>query len=375
MPLVDKVEDSGLFGDFDLPEDDVEKESEESQQQDDTPPEEPEETPQDEPEIQDETEEEPSEEDLEEEPEQDPDQEADEEETPDEEEEELPSVAEEVQEVTGLELDGDYEDSVEGISKMIMDAGEELANSQIENLMEEYPDVGQYLQFRANGGDPDEYRDTFFNSEGWSGVEIREDDATQQENIVRARLQEEGYDEEDIDETVEEYKSAGILESEARRSKKRLENLEQQQQEELLEKQEERAKERQREQQEFLNEVETTVQENTDFNGIGLPETKKDDFLEYLTEPVDDEGNTQYALDTMSAGVEDQIAMALMSFYGFDISDLIQREASSENAKSLRERLSRGGKKKPSDKSKTRQKSKSDEVDFDALSTDVGNLT
>lgn len=378
MPLVDKVESDSPFGNFDLPEEEVEEAPGDPDPQEESPPEAPEDLPIDDPDAQDETEEEPSEEELEEEEaEQDPDRDLDEdsEDREGSEEEDAPSVVEEIQKVAGLELDGEYEDSIEGLSRLIVDAGEELATGQIDGLMEEYPDVGQYLQFRANGGAPEEYREAFFNTDRWASVEVREDDDAQQESIVRTRLQEEGYDEDDIDDTVEEYKSAGILESEARRSKKRLRALEEEQQEELLEQQREEAEARQREQQAFLNEVESTVQENAQFNGIGLPETRKEDFLEYLTVPADEEGNTQYALDTMDAGIEDQIAMALMSFYGFDISDLIQREASSESAKSLRERLSKGGKKKPSDKSKTRQRSKSDEIDLDSLETNVGELT
>lgn len=374
MPLVDQVETDGMFGSFDLPEEEVEEE-----------PTDPEDEPQDlEEELpEDDLQEDPEEveENPEEEPEDDPEEEESGEEDPegeedtDEPEEEATPVVEEIQTQTGLDLDGEYEDSIDGISKMIVDAGEEMANQQIEQIMEQYPDVGQYLQYRAQGGDPEEFQETFFNNEGWQNVEVREDDQSQQETIVRSRLREEGYEEDEIEDTVADYKTAGILESEARRSIKRLQKIEQDQQEKLLAEQEERAKAAKKEKQEFLDDVTNTIQENKEFNGIGIPETEKGDFIEYLTQPVDEQGNTQYALDTMQAEMNDQIAMALMSYYGFDLSDLIERKASSESAKSLRDRLSKAnGKKTPTDKSKTTEKSKSDDINLDALKTNVGDL-
>lgn len=382
MPLVDQVETDGMFGSFDLPEEEVEEEPTDPEND----PENLEEELQEEAaqgDVQEETPDQP-EEDLE----TDPDAEAEAEEDDDSEpqpedaeeevedaEKDATPVVEEIKTRTGLDLDEEYDDTVDGISKMIVDAGEEMANQQIEQIMNEYPDVGKYLQYRAQGGDPEEFQNTFFNSDGWQNVEVREDDQSQQETIVRSRLEEEGYDEEEIQDTVEDYKAAGILENEARRSIKRLKKIESQRQKELVEKQEKRAEQAQEEQQEFLNEVKSTIHDKQQFNGIGIPETEKSDFVEYLTQPADDQGNTQYALDTMQAGMDDQIAMALMSYYGFDLSDLIERKASSESAKSLRDRLSNsGGKKKPTDKSKTTEKSKSDEVNLDALKTNVGDL-
>lgn len=306
----------------------------------------------------------------------DQDQDAEEEETEEEEEGEV-KVIEALQSQTGIETDKEYDDTLEGVAEFINDATEERANQQINQVFEQLPeDVQTYMNFRANGGQPEEFMQTF--NSNWQETELSEDDTQQHEQIVRNRLREEGWDDDDIEEAVEDYKSSGVLYNEAKRSLNRLQEIEEQRQEQLVEQQEQQAQKQQEQIEEVWNEIETTLEERSELNGIPVPEARKGDFFEWMSEPVEEGPQGQPVSRRDKAAQEADVetlltldyVLYLMNDEDLSFSDIIDRKAKNEKAKDLESLLDKSsGGKTPSNKDQgpSGGGSSGDEVDAGSL--------
>ena len=90
------------------------------------------------------------------------------------EEEEPASVAAEVARTLGFELEGDYDDSLEGITNFVRDISQNAAEDQLQSLFEQFPEVQQHLDYVLAGGDSR----AFFQSQGqqvdYSAIEVNE---------------------------------------------------------------------------------------------------------------------------------------------------------------------------------------------------------
>lgn len=302
-------------------------------------------------------------------------EETDEAEETEEEEEESVSVIEALKSQTGIDTGEEYEDDLDGAAQYINDAVQEQTQQQLNQVVESLPeDVQKYMNFRANGGEPEEFMQAF--SSNWNETELQEDNPDQHETIVRNRLREEGWDQEDIDEAVEDYKNSGVLYNEAKRSLNRLQTLEEQQKENLVEQQEQQRQQQQEQIEEAWNEIEETLQERSDLNGLPIPEQKKDDFYNWMSEPVDQVNGQPVSRRDMAAQEADletlltvDYVLYLMNDDDLSFSDVIDNKAKNKKAQDLESLLSdSGGEDKPSDKSQGPSgDGSSSEIDTDQL--------
>lgn len=276
----------------------------------------------------------------------------------DEEEEESVSVIDALKKQTGFETDKDYSNDLDGASEFINDAAQQQAQEQLNQVFTQLPeDVQTYMEFRANGGEPEEFLQTY--STNWNETEIKEDNSEQHERIVRQRYREEGYSDDQIEEAIDDYKSSGVLYNEAKRSLNRLQTLEEQKQEQLVEQQQQQAQQQQEQIEEAWNEIEQTLDENNELNGLPVPESKKGEFYDWMSEPVEEVNGqpvSQRDLAAQQADVETLLTLDyvlyLMDDEDLSFSDIIDQKATSKKAEDLESLLDNSKKKKkPSDQS------------------------
>lgn len=275
-----------------------------------------------------------------------------------EEEEESVSVIDALKKQTGFETDKDYSNDLDGASEFINDAAQQQAQEQLNQVFTQLPeDVQTYMEFRANGGEPEEFLQTY--STNWNETEIKEDNSEQHERIVRQRYREEGYSDDQIEEAIDDYKSSGVLYNEAKRSLNRLQTLEEQKQEQLVEQQQQQAQQQQEQIEEAWDEIEQTLDENNELNGLPVPESKKGEFYDWMSEPVEEVNGqpvSQRDLAAQQADVETLLTLDyvlyLMNDEDLSFSDIIDQKATSKKAEDLESLLDNSKeKKKPSDQS------------------------
>lgn len=240
----------------------------------------------------------------------------------------------------------DFSDTVEGIGKLVETSAQKLAEQRLEQTFQAYPDVQEFFEFVASGGDPDQYHEVRGKVIDYGNMEVQEDNEAQQERLVRQALSGDSYEADEIDTMVEKYKAGGILKDQAELALKGLKRQHQRQKAELTERQKQLQIEQQENVTQFWNEVETTLKDKDTFKGITIPKNERQKVFDYISKPVKD-GYSQRDLDAMKLGLEEKIAIDYLIMKGFPLGDLVDKKAASKAASDLRKRIKSGGDPKP----------------------------
>lgn len=269
------------------------------------------------------------------------DPENDEEETTDGEEEEVEelSLVESIRQSLGYDIDGEFDDTEEGIQLLVERATEKATESSVEQYFSQYPEVKELKDYIELGGDPNDFLQTKFPEVDYTKVELNEGDESQQEKLVRQELsQVRGMSNEEINAEIEDYKNGGILESKAKRSLSALRNKQQADKDNLIKQQAKEKEEYLKQVENHWKNVETTLKEKTELKGVKIPSKDKDSFFEYLSKPVS-EGKSQAMIKQEEADLETRLLIDYMLFKDLKFSDLITRAAKDQNAKTLRQKM------------------------------------
>ena len=278
----------------------------------------------------------------------------------------------------GIEFEEDIPDTWDGLKTATKKAANVQAQRQMNQFMDQYPDIAQYMEYRVNGGDPQKYQEEVLRAPSYEDMQISEDDVSTQEQLVRERLRGEGYTDSTINEEIEDYKSAGLLKKQAERSRQVLSKRQKQEQEQLIQQQEQQRQQQIQQQQQQQQEYIDLIQKSSDFAGLRIPENKKDDFTQHMFQPIDESGVTQAEKAWNSMSEEDALAIEYLVYQsggnGLNLTDLVDNLASTKKAKSISDSLrkTRGKKRSVNDRSSRNPResatsSNVDDIDMDRL--------
>lgn len=251
------------------------------------------------------------------------------------------SLIAELQTKLGYATDEEFEDSIDGLLEFTKTTAQKMAAEQMQNLFNAYPDVQEYLNFRAQGGDPKKYFQTAAPSVDYSDMEISEGDVMTQKKVVGAYLASQGFEAEEIQETLNDYEDAGILQRHATKALSRMQDMQKKEKNALIEQQRIEAERRQQENDQMWNEIGSIIGQGS-LKGITVPERDKKRFFDWMAIPVDREGNSQRSLDRANLDQETLLALEYIVYRGFDLSKLIANQQKTQQAQTLRSKLSKG---------------------------------
>jgi len=278
------------------------------------------------------------------------------------------SVVSEILAKLGYDLEGDYEDTSEGLIALTKDAAGKMAEDQLEGLFEKFPIIKKHLEYTMAGGNSKQFMETFGATNDYTELSISKDDVGMQKTVLAEYFNVKGHDKEFIDEILEDYEDSGKLFDKASRAKDALIKVQASSREELVVKQKAQQQEAYQEQEKFWGDLNKTIDESTELAGITLPARDKKKFFEYISKPVTKEGQTQRDLDHKDAELDVKLAMDYLMYRGFDLDKIINTKAKTVSAKSLKDKISRTGKSLKSADKASRRKTN---VDFDELSLDL----
>lgn len=251
------------------------------------------------------------------------------------------SIITELQAKLGYDLEGEFEESIDGLTEFTKATAEKMAQEQMQNVFSAFPDVQEYLNYRANGGDPKNYFQTAAPEVDYTTLEITSEDTTTQKKVVGEFLRAQGFENDEITETLEDYEDAGILERHAKKALTRLKSDQVKRKEQLIKEQQAQAEQQAQENERMWNEISSTINEGS-LKGITVPERDKKRFFDWMASPIDREGNSQRSIDRAKLDQETLLALEYIVYKGFDLSKLIASGATTQKAKSLRSKLSKG---------------------------------
>lgn len=262
--------------------------------------------------------------------------------------------------------DEEYEDSEEGIAKLVRNASQQNAERYFQEQLEQAPVIRDFLQYTQAGGDPTTFLETTFPSTDYSTLEFDENNESQQEHLVRQELVARGYEGEDLKQELEDIKNGGILESKAKRALNSLSRMQQEEKQNLLKQQQQEYQKEQQETQQFWNETFKFIDNTNEIKGMKLPEAEKSSFKSFLYKPVQN-GKTQREMFLEEMSTEDSLAVDYMLFKKFNIGSLVDKRAKDQRAKSLRERINKSKLDKQNRQSKVNKKSDGSDIDLNQI--------
>lgn len=241
----------------------------------------------------------------------------------------------------GYEIEGEFDESVEGVAEYTKAVGQKIAEEEVKDLFSAYPDVKEYLQFRLNNGDPAKYFETKYGEMDYSKYNVSENDETTQEVIIRKYLNGQGHPDAEINETIKDYKETNLLFKMAKKAADRLIDSQKSRREGLISKQAEEARQAETEREEMVGEISDVIEKGS-LHNLMIPEKDRKDFRAWLLQP-DAKGKTRRQETMAKLTLQQKLELEYLAFRGFDLKDLIKKEATQTRVDFLKKSVSTKG--------------------------------
>ena len=249
------------------------------------------------------------------------------------------SITDSIAKALGYELEKDYADTEEGLAEFTKDVAKEIAEDQLQALFEQFPTVQKHLDYVLAGGDPDKFFQTYNPSLDYGQVEIDRDDSRTQKGFLTEYLREKGHDDDFIKDMIEDYEDSGKLYDRALNAQKHLAAGQAKEREEIVGRQREAQKQQQQQTEEFWESVATTIEQGKEFAGIKIPDREKAKFFDYISKPVNKQGQTKRDVDYASAEMDAKLALDYLMYKKLELSDIISTKVKSASAQNLRQKI------------------------------------
>jgi hypothetical protein len=248
----------------------------------------------------------------------------------------------------------EYENSHDGLAKMIVDASDRRARLMEQQTFAAYPEARAFLNHLAAGYDSQ----SFFNvPTNYSNIAIPEE--TEQNanslkplyrDLIMAEYRERyNYDNlnaegrKEVDKQANAWfvyqEQAGMDRDAAISAQKLLAAKEIQIQKDRDAHNQQVLKQQEQEQQVYWNGVKTAVVENGQIGNIKIPADIRESFYDYISRGVNEYGHTQEYIDASQSTEENvnlNIQLALLRYLKFDLNKLIKMEVAHDKVKSLK---------------------------------------
>ena len=289
----------------------------------------------------------------------------DDQEDDDQEESEGLTIVGEVLDKLGYDLEqGNYEDTPDGLANMTADIASEMADDRIDEVLEAFPLVKKHLDYVLAGGESQKFMEAYDPNLDYEQVKIEEDDHRSQKAILGDYLELKGHANEFIEELLNDFEDTGKLYAKAEAARSALAKHQTATRDQLITQQKEETNRQREELNDFWGNVSETIEDSDSFAGIAVPKRDKAKFFDYLSTPVNRQGQTQRDVDHAGADMEIKLAIDYLMYTGFDLSDIISNKAKTQNAKTLRERIGKNEDRVKSTRKSSRRNSK---LDLDSL--------
>lgn len=256
---------------------------------------------------------------------------SDSEEETSEEGEEPNTVYEVLKAKTGYEVEGEFEEDLDGLVSYVDKLSEIKAKEELDAILGNLPEAKQFIEFLQSGGTPEQYFQVQHPDNDYDKIQLSEDNAQQQKAVIKHYLERRGVDEDAADNLIQVYEDSEKLLPNAKKFLSELRKEQNEQKQAQLEAQRQYQAQQEEEQKAYWAEVEQTVNSG-DLGGFSIPQRRRKEFMEWMTKPVDRAGNTQRMLDAQKLDMNKMLQLEYMVYKGFDLKDEVQKGAARKKA-------------------------------------------
>lgn len=249
------------------------------------------------------------------------------------------SITDSIAKTLGYELEKEYADTEEGLAEFTKDVAKEIAEDQLQALFEQFPTVQKHLDYVLAGGDPDKFFQTYNPSMDYGQIEMDKDDTRTQKGFLTEYLREKGHDDDFIKDMIDDYEDSGKLYDRALNAQKHLAAGQAKEREEIVARQREAQKQQEKQTEEFWESVAATIEQGKEFAGIKIPDREKAKFFDYISKPVNKQGQTKRDVDYASAEMDAKLALDYLMYKKLQLSDIISTKVKTASAQNLRQKI------------------------------------
>lgn len=232
---------------------------------------------------------------------------------------------------TGYEVEGDFEEDIDGLVNYVDKLSEVKAKEELDAMLERLPEAKQFIEFLESGGTPDQYFQVQHPETDYDKIEISEDNATQQKALIKHYLDLKGVEQDVADNLIQVYEDSETLHKQASKVLNELKAAQSEQKKAQLEAQKLQRQKAEEEQRAYWEEVQSTI-ESGNLGGFQIPQKRRKEFIEWMTKPVDRAGNTKRMLAQKELDMDKLLQLEYMIYKGFDLKEEIQRGAARKKA-------------------------------------------
>jgi hypothetical protein len=230
------------------------------------------------------------------------------------------TIIDQVKERLGYEIEGDFENDVDGLVDLTQKAIPKAAEQMVAKMFEEYPEAEDLINHLSQGLSTDTWKQ---NQEVKNilNVEITEEDVDTQKEIMVQKFTADGFTPEDAMEMVDTLEEKNKLYATSKATLKKQQELVSQQLEQKKAQETERQKTQKKNAQEHWDEIRKTI-DTGKLQNLTIPQSKQTQFWDYLTKPVkDDTGNptTQAKLNLAKLNPAQRLELEYIVFSNFKI--------------------------------------------------------
>jgi hypothetical protein len=226
-----------------------------------------------------------------------------------------------------------YEDSPEGFKQMIQDTVNKRFDERVKALS---PKAQRLLELEQEGGDIN----VLLEMEAIDYDLIDLDDADNQKTLITEKLQADGYDEDEIEERLQDLEDLGKLEKEAKIAHRFLAKRAEDNKNAVLE-QQKKANEEYRVQVEAETlKFKEQVVNTREIAGIKLTKKQAEDLYDYITKPAAKVAGKVLTKYEAESTLENQLKQAFFQMVGYNFSN-IETKAMTSVSKKVKQELAK----------------------------------
>jgi hypothetical protein len=222
--------------------------------------------------------------------------------------------------VLSFDENKEYAEDPTILKELILETKSKAFESGKQSFKEEYPEAAELLAVLAKGGSIQDYLEM---SETLDFAKIPLDHVDNQRNLIEDWLTTQGYDEDEIADSLDAYEKSGKLKTQAEIAQRKLINWQKNETETKLQAIESSKVEAQKAADNDRNEFEKRILGLKKIKGFDISEKKAEELRDYLMKPVGKKGETKFKQDDTE---ENRLLYAYMSMTKFDKEALAREE-------------------------------------------------
>jgi hypothetical protein len=249
-------------------------------------------------------------------------------------------LIESLADVLAIDDEKEYEPNTEGLKVLIKDTAEKAGREALNNFKTNLGEREKFFMEVLEKGGTIEDALSFAEQVDYSTVALTDNKGSDIErnqlNLVADWMKIQGFDQEDIDEKLEDLKTTNLLHKEAKLSQKKLIQWQESEYEKFNKEKEEKLEKEKAEQIKADAEFKDKVLKTTEIAGFKISSKDAQELYDYITKPVSKDGKTKFAKEDSEEG---RLLYAYFRMKGFD-KEKLSKEITTKNTIKLKQVLS-----------------------------------